>query len=233
MNAGLPPGPEHIFGTDALGRDLFLRTLKGISTGMTVGIGASFVSGVIAVIAGFAAAGNKALDSIISWITDLVMSVPHTVLVIMVSFVMGGGLKGIFTGIVITHWCSLARLIRGEVLSLKTEQYTAISKKLGKSTGFILINHFLPHLVPQFITGIILLFPHAVLHEASVSFLGFGLPPENPSIGIILSESMRYLSAGMWWPAFFPGLLLVIIVLSADRTGENLRKILDPASSQE
>ena len=81
--------------------------------------------------------------------------------------------------------------------------------------------------------GLILLFPHAILHEASVSFLGYGLPPEQPAIGIILSESMKYLSAGMWWTAVFPGLLLVLIVLLVDRLGDNLRMIIDPYSAQE
>ena len=103
----------------------------------------------------------------------------------------------------------------------------------GKSSGWILTRHLLPHLVPQFLVGLILMFPHAILHEASISFLGYGLPPEQPAIGIILSESMKYLSAGMWWPAVFPGLLLVAVVLLMDRLGENLRVILDPYSAQE
>jgi peptide/nickel transport system permease protein len=96
-----------------------------------------------------------------------------------------------------------------------------------------LIHHLLPHLVPQFFVGLILLFPHAVLHEASISFLGFGLPPEQPAIGIILSESMRYISTGMWWQAVLPGLTLVLIVLLVDKLGDNLRTILDPYSAQE
>jgi peptide/nickel transport system permease protein len=87
--------------------------------------------------------------------------------------------------------------------------------------------------VPQFFVGLILLFPHAVLHEASISFLGFGLPPEQPAIGIILSESMRYISTGMWWQAVLPGLTLVLIVLLVDKLGDNLRTILDPYSAQE
>ncbi len=77
------------------------------------------------------------------------------------------------------------------------------------------------------------MFPHAILHEASISFLGYGLPPEQPAIGIILAESMRYLSAGMWWMAVLPGLMLVVIVLMIDRMGENLRKVIDPCSAQE
>jgi peptide/nickel transport system permease protein len=234
MNAKQPPSWEHPFGTDSLGRDLLMRTLKGMSISMTVGLVASIISAVIAVFVGIAAAtGSKRVDAFINWTIDLVMGVPHTILVILISFAFGRGLKGLLFGIAATHWCSLARLIRGEVLQLRGQQYVAVSRRLGKSSGWILVNHLLPHLVPQFFVGLVLMFPHAILHEASVSFLGYGLPPEQPAIGIILSESMKYISAGMWWTAVFPGLVMVLIVLLVDRLGDNLRMIIDPYSAQE
>lgn len=234
LNARQAPSLAHPFGTDALGRDLLMRTLKGLSVSMTVGLVASLISAVIAVFVGIAAAtGSKYVDGFINWVIDLVMGVPHTILVILISFAMGRGLKGLLVGIAATHWCSLARLIRGEVLQLRSQQYVAVSRRLGRSSGWILVHHLLPHLIPQFFVGLILMFPHAILHEASVSFLGYGLPPEQPAIGIILAESMKYLSAGMWWSAVFPGLTLVLIVLLVDRLGDNLRRILDPYSAQE
>lgn len=234
LSAKQAPSWSHPFGTDSLGRDLLMRVLKGMSVSMTVGIAASAVSAVIAVFIGIAAAtGSKWVDALINWIIDLVMGVPHTVLIILISFALGRGLKGLLVGIAATHWCSLARLIRGEVLQLRSQQYIAVSRRLGKSSGWILVHHLLPHLVPQFFVGLILMFPHAILHEASISFLGYGLPPEQPAIGIILSESMKYISAGMWWPAVFPGLVLVLIVLLVDRLGDNLKKIIDPYSAQE
>ena len=234
MNAKQPPSWEHPFGTDSLGRDLLMRTLKGMSISMTVGLVASIISAVIAVFVGIAAAtGSKRVDAFINWTIDLVMGVPHTILVILISFAFGRGLKGLLFGIAATHCCSLARLIRGEVLQLRSQQYVAVSRRLGKSSGWILVNHLLPHLVPQFFVGLVLMFPHAILHEASVSFLGYGLPPEQPAIGIILSESMKYISAGMWWTAVFPGLVMVLIVLLVDRLGDNLRMIIDPYSAQE
>lgn len=234
LNAKQPPSWEHLFGTDALGRDLFLRTLKGLSVSMTIGLAASLISAVIAVFVGImAAAGSRYADAFVSWIIDLVMSVPHTILIILISFALGRGLKGLLIGISATHWCSLARLIRSEVLQLRTQQYVAVSRKLGKSEGWIMIHHLLPHLIPQFFVGLVLMLPHAILHEASISFLGFGLSPEQPAIGIILSESMRYLSAGMWWLAVLPGLVLVLIVLLVDQLGEQLRMIIDPYSAQQ
>ena len=234
MNAKLPPSREHPFGTDNLGRDLLMRTLKGMAVSMTVGIVASCISAVIAVFVGIAAAtGSKRVDSFINWVIDLVMGVPHIVLIILISFALGRGLKGLLVGVAATHWTSLARLIRGEVLQLRNQQYVAVSRRLGKSSGWILVHHLLPHLVPQFFVGLVLMFPHAILHEASISFLGYGLPPEQPAIGIILSESMKYISSGMWWMAVFPGLVLVLIVLLVDRLGDNLRMIIDPYSAQD
>lgn len=233
-NAKQLPSWSHPFGTDSLGRDLFLRTLKGLSVSMTVGIVASCISAVIAVCIGIAAAmGSRRVDAVINWIIDLVMGVPHMVLIILISFALGRGLKGLLVGVAATHWCSLARLIRSEVMQLRSQQYVAVSRRLGKSSGWILVHHLLPHLVPQFFVGLVLMFPHAILHEASVSFLGYGLPPEQPAIGIILAESMKYLSSGMWWPAVFPGLTLVAIVLLVDKLGDNLRMIIDPYSAQE
>ncbi len=234
LEARRPPSPSHPFGTDALGRDLLLRTFKGLSVSLTVGFAASAVSAVIAILVGIgAAAGARWVDGVMNWVIDLVMGVPHTILIILISFSAGRGLKGLLIGIAATHWCSLARLIRGEVLQLQSQPYIAVSRKLGKSSGWILVHHLLPHLLPQFFVGLILMLPHAILHEASISFLGFGLPPEQPAIGIILSESMGYLSAGLWWPALLPGLTLVLLVLLVDNLGEQLQKLLDPSSAQE
>ena len=104
---------------------------------------------------------------------------------------------------------------------------------MGKSHTWIMVHHMLPHLAPQFVVGLILMFPHAILHEASISFLGYGLSPEQPAVGIILAESMTYLSSGMWWMAVFPGMALVLTVWMIDRLGENLRWVIDPYSAQE
>ena len=109
----------------------------------------------------------------------------------------------------LTHWPSLARVIRGEVMQLKESEYIQIAAKLGQSRLQIAWRHMVPHLFPQFVVGLILMFPHAILHEASITFLGFGLSSEQPAIGIILSESMRYLITGKWWLAMLPGLMLV------------------------
>ena len=230
----LSPSLTHLFGTDWMGRDMFLRTLAGLSTSVLVGLLAAGASSVIALILGAAAAlGGKKVDAAITWLIDLMMGVPHIVLLILISFAIGKGFWGVTIGVALTHWPSLARVVRAEILQCKESTFIEVARKLGKSRTNIALTHMLPYVLPQFLVGLILLFPHAILHEAAITFLGFGLPPEQPAIGVILSESMGYLSAGMWWLAVFPGLALIATVLLFDAAGSNLRRLIDPHSSQD
>lgn len=230
----LAPSLAHPFGTDWMGRDMLVRTVAGLSTSVLVGLLAAGVSSVIAVVLGTAAAlGGKRVDAAVTWLIDLMMGVPHIVLLILISYALGKGFWGVAVGVAITHWPSLARVVRAEVLQCKEADFVAMARRLGKSPAAIAVRHMLPYVFPQYLVGLILLFPHAILHEASITFLGFGLPPEQPAIGIILSESMGYLSAGMWWLAVFPGLALVAVVLLFDMAGSSLRTLVDPHTSQE
>lgn len=231
---GLAPCWEHPFGTDWMGRDMLMRTLAGLSTSILIGLLAAAVSSLIALALGTAAAlGGKRVDAAVTWLIDLMMGVPHIVLLILISYALGKGFWGVAVGVAVTHWPSLARVVRAEVLQCRETGYVAVARKLGAGPVRIAVRHVLPYVLPQFIVGLILLFPHAILHEAAVTFLGFGLSPEQPAIGIILSEAMSYLSAGMWWLAVLPGVALVAAVMLFDVAGSSLRRLLDPHSAQE
>jgi peptide/nickel transport system permease protein len=228
------PSLEHPFGTDWLGRDMFSRTFMGLALSIGVGLVGAFGSTLIAIILGMIAATmGKMADRIVSWLIDLFLSVPHLVTLILIAFTLGGGFKGIVIGIALTHWPSLARVIRAEVMQIRSAEFVQISKKMGRSNWWIATKHIFPHIIPQVVVGFLLLFPHAILHEAAVTFLGLGLSPHEPAIGIILSESMKYLSSGMWWLAFFPGLCLLFIVRAFDVIGEKLRILIDPNRAHE
>lgn len=232
VNKNQSPSTKHIFGTDWIGRDMFYRTLKGLSISMKIGVLSSIFSGIIAVILGvIGPVCGKRIDNIITWFIDLVLSVPHTLIIILISMAAGGGLKGIVLGVSLTHWTSLTRIIRAEVMQVKESDYTKIARNFGKSNLYIAKNHILPHVIPQLLVGIVLIFPHAVLHEASVTFLGFGLQSHEPAIGIILSESMKYLTSGKWWLAFFPGLSLVLVSMMVDNMGKKIGKLIDPKTA--
>jgi len=228
------PSWQHLFGTDYMGRDMLARTVKGLSTSIIIGIMAASVSAVMAVILGIAAATlGKKTDAVVSMGVNMMTGVPHIILLMLISFICGRGVKGVIIAVALTHWPNLTRVIRAEVLQLRSRQYVEASLKMGRSKWWVARKHILPHLIPQFVIGLILLFPHAILHEASITFLGFGLPVQMPAVGVILSESMKYLSMGMWWLAFFPGLALLALVLLFDALGENLRLLLDPYRAQE
>ena len=229
----LAPSLFHPFGTDWMGRDMHSRTLAGLSTSVLVGLLAATVSSVIALVLGCAAAlGGKRVDAVISWLIDLMMGVPHIVLLVLISYAIGKGFWGVTIGVAVTHWPSLARVVRAEVLQCRESKFVEVARKLGQSPARIALRHMVPYVLPQFVVGLILLFPHAILHEAAITFLGFGLPPEQPAIGVILSESMSYLSTGAWWLAVFPGLALMATVLLFDVAGQSLRKLLDPHTAQ-
>ena len=220
----LAPCAAFLFGTDWMGRDMLARTLAGLSLSIRVGALTAAVSAVIALTLGTAcAAFGGWADALISWLIDLVMGVPHILLVLLISIACGRGFWGVTIGVAFTHWTALARLVRSEALQLRQAPYVQMARRLGASRWTLLRNHLFPHLLPQFFTGLVLQFPHAILHEAGVTFLGFGLPPEQPAIGVILEESMAYLSTGRWWLALFPGLALVLVVLLFALAGERLR----------
>ena len=158
----IAPCIQYPFGTDWMGRDMFVRTLTGLSLSIRIGLITSAFSSLIAVGMGLAcAAGGKWADSLISGFIDLVMGIPHILLLILISFALGKGLKGVATGIILTHWTSLARLIRGEVLQLKESHFIKIAEKMGMSPWQIGVKHMMPHLLPQVLVGMVLMFPSA------------------------------------------------------------------------
>ncbi|MCG8514453.1 MAG: ABC transporter permease [Halanaerobiales bacterium] len=230
----LSPNLQHPFGTDWLGRDMFTRTLKGLRLSLFVGFLGAAVGALIATVLGIAAATlGKKVDSIVSWLVDMFIGMPHLIFIILISFAVGGGIRGVVFGVAFTHWPSLTRIIRGEVYAIKSCEYIQISRNLGKSNWYIARKHILPHILPQIMVGFLLLFPHAIIHEASITFLGFGLSVQTPSIGLILSEAVKHISIGDWWLAIFPGLILVCVVKSFDNIGEHFRVLINPTSANE
>ena len=225
------PSLAHPFGTDWMGRDMFIRTIKGLSLSIVIGIGASVISSIIATLLAFLASVNKWFDAFVSWLIDLFASIPHILLIMMISIALGKGAFGVIMAVAFSHWVNLTRVLRAEVLQINTSEYVALSNKLGRSKLWIAKEHILPLVLSQIFVGTLLVFPHAIMHEASVTFLGFGLSPHEPAIGIILTESMFYLAMGAWWLAFFPGLALLIVVLLFDIIGDNLKRLLDPGEA--
>lgn len=224
----LPPSLSHWFGTDQMGRDMLARTLHGLTLSLRVGILAAGFSVLIALVIVLLSGLGKVADAIGSFVTDGMLAMPHFVLLILISFALGGGTGAVIIAVAVSHWPRFARILRAELIQLRAAPWVEASSSFGKSRSFILVNHILPHLLPQMLVGFLLMFPHAILHEAGLTFLGFGLEPSRPAIGIMLSEAMRHISGGRWWLALFPGLALLIMVLCFDVLANGLRRLTSP-----
>lgn len=233
-NKFLTPSLAHPFGTDFMGRDMFWRSIKGLSNSILIGLAASAVSSVIALVFGVAAAvAGGAVDRIVNWLVDCCMGLPHLVLLLLISYMMGRGGFGVAFAVAVTHWPELTRLVRAEVLQVKNTQYVRAAEKMGHSKFSVAKDHIIPHVMPVYLTGLVLLFPHAIMHEASLTFLGFGFSASTPAIGGILSEAMKHIVTGKWWLCLFPGLILLIAVMLFDVIGEKLRMLMNPGSSEQ
>lgn len=227
---GLKPSFRFLFGTDWLGRDVFLRSLKALGNSMTISFSSALLTTVLGISLGvLAGLGIKFLDNIIGWLIDLVMGFPSLIFLILVMFAFNGNPWGLILGISITHWPLVARVSREKVIEIRQQEYVMISKSIGKENFWIIKNHYLPHLLPIFFVNLVVMVPHAILQESAVTFLGLGLTSENPGIGILLSESLRYMDSGMWWLVILPGILLVTIIFSIDKLGTITKRLLDPS----
>ena len=139
-----PPSFDHIFGTDWMGRDMFIRTLKGLSLSIIIGIGASIISSIIATLLAFLASVNKYCDEFVSWLIDLFASIPHILLIMMISIALGKGAFGVIMAVAFSHWVNLTRVLRAEVLQINTSEYVSLSKRFGKGKLWIAKEHILP-----------------------------------------------------------------------------------------
>ena len=228
----LPPSLAHWFGTDWLGRDVLARVLAGLRLSLVVGTSAAAVSALIALVLACAAAVFGGwVERAVAWLVDLFLALPHLVLLILLAFALGGGTGSVVLAVALTHWPTLTRVLLGRAREVVSADHVTISRQLGRGRRWIARHHLAGHLAGHFVVGAVLLFPHAILHEAALSFLGLGVDPAEPSVGVLLAEAMRYLTAGAWWLAVLPGLCLLVVVELVDTIGENTRLLLDPRSA--
>ncbi|WP_028933031.1 ABC transporter permease [Pseudonocardia spinosispora] len=210
-----PPELAHPFGTDAAGRDLFLRSLVGLRISLLVAAVCAVVSTLVGVIFG-AASGVLGgwTDRVLMRVVDTINAVPHLLLGIVIVSLYRGSVLAVIASIALTHWTGVARIVRAEVLSLRDRPYIDAAISGGASRGRVLRRHLMPAVIPQAALSSVLLLPHAVWHETALSFLGLGLPPHLASIGNILGEARREVLLGSWWVVVLPSALLIATVLA-------------------
>jgi peptide/nickel transport system permease protein len=242
---GLPKGPngEFWFGADAVGRDLFVRVLYGARTSLTVAFVATGLATVVGVTLGMVAGYRGGVtDTIISRASDIVLAMPILLFAIGIATVcsvtaegcLGGllqpGLSLVIGIIAIFTWPNMARLVRGQVLSLREREFIEAARSLGARSGRIMFRELLPNLVAPIVVYATLIIPNNIIFEAALSFLGVGVPQTTPSWGRMLAEvASGQLFTVAWWMMLFPGIFLLLTTLSFNLVGDGLRDALGPS----
>ncbi|AYC41501.1 ABC transporter permease [Streptomyces griseorubiginosus] len=229
-----PPSWAHPFGTDDVGRDLLLRCVYGLRVSLFVGVVAALTATVIGTAVG-ATAGTLGgwFDRGVMRLVDTFSSVPHLLLGIFIVALFRPGVWPVVVSVGLTHWLSTARIVRAEVLSLRSRPYIDAAVSGGASRWRVAVRHLLPAVLPQAALAAVLMVPHAMWHESALSFLGLGLPSHMASLGNLIQTARGSLLAGQWWPTLFPGLFLVVPTLAIAGLAGAWRERINPRRRSE
>jgi oligopeptide transport system permease protein len=223
------PSLEHWFGTDQLGRDLFVRVLYGARYSLFIGFAASMLNLLIGILyGGIAGLLGGWVDNIMMRIIDIIYSIPMTIYVILLMVIFDkGGLFNIIVALAVSYWIGMARIVRSEILQLKQQEFTLAARTLGASQKRILLKHLLPNCMGSIIVTLTLQIPSAIFTEAFLSFIGLGIVPPAASWGTLANDALQTLRL-FPYQLFFPTLAICLTILSFNLLGDGLRDALDP-----
>ncbi|KOY82618.1 ABC transporter permease [Lysinibacillus macroides] len=223
-----PPSAQFWFGTDDLGRDIFVRIWEGARISLFIGIAAAIIDLIIGVIWGSISglAGGR-VDNIMMRIADVLTAVPYLLVVIVLLVVMQPGLIPMIVALSITGWINMARIVRGEVLSIKNQEYVLAARTLGASTGHLIIKHLIPNALGAILVTMTLTIPSAIFTESFLSYLGLGVPAPTASWGTMASDGNKAI-ANAPWRLIFPAVFISLTIFAFNAVGDGLRDALDP-----
>lgn len=218
---------NYILGTDDLGRDILTRLIYGSRSSILVGVLAALLSGSIGITLGLLAGYFKKFDAVLMRLADIQLAFPSMLLALAIIAVLGGGFFKLILVLGITGWVSYARVVRSEVLSLRTSDYVLAAQTCGVGTARILFVHILPNIIGPALTIMTFQVASAIISEASLSFLGLGISPTTATWGNILQSGQLYMTTA-WWISLFPGLCIMLIVVAINILGDVLGDYMDP-----
>ncbi|MEU3660040.1 ABC transporter permease [Streptomyces sp. NPDC032940] len=228
------PSRHHPFGTDDVGRDLLLRCVYGLRVSLLVGVTAALTATVVGTAVGaVAGALGGWADRALMRVVDAFSSVPHLLLGIFIVAMFRPGVWPVVVSVGLTHWLSTARIVRAEVLSLRSRPYIDAAVTGGASRWRVTVRHLLPGVLPQAALAAVLMVPHAMWHESALSFLGLGLPTHTASLGTLIQDARGSLLAGQWWPTLFPGLFVIVPTLAVAGLAGAWRERINPRRRSE
>lgn len=224
-----PPSAEHWFGTDNLGRDIFVRNLYGIRISISVGIVSAIINLVIGVIYGGISGYNGGhIDNILMRIVDILYSIPVTLYVILLMVILGEAkLTNTFIALGISYWVGMARMVRGQVLTLKQQEFILAARALGASNKRLMLRHLIPNCMGPIIVMLTMSIPSAIFTEAFLSYIGLGVAAPMASLGVLCNEAVQSYRTYPY-QLFFPAFTLCIIMVGFNLFGDGLRDALDP-----
>ncbi|WP_134705283.1 ABC transporter permease [Rahnella sp. CJA17(1/100)] len=235
MDGRLKPGTTSMsgmiywLGTDDQGRDLLSAILYGTRTSLLVGVSSAMIALTIGAALGLISAyvGGKT-DALIMRIVDIQLSFPPILIALILLAVLGQGVDKIILALVVTQWAYYARTIRGSALLERRRSYVDAARSMALSSPRILFRHILPNCLPPLIVVATMRIAYAIMLEATLSFLGIGLPVTEPSLGLLIANGFDYLMSGDYWISFFPGVTLLVLIVAINLVGDALRDILNP-----
>ena len=228
----LPPSFEHFFGTDELGRNIFIRMWSGVRISLLIGFSAAFVDVTIGIIyGGFAGMLGGKVDEIMMRIADVLNALPYLLVVMILTILMDRGITTIILAMTLTGWLTMSRIIRTQILSLKEQDFIKAAHIIGVSKMNVLFRHLIPNCFGSIITIATFTIPHAIFTESFLSFMGLGVQPPNISLGSMVSSGLPAITFYPW-RVFFPAIFISVIMLSFNLLGDKIRISLSPGAER-